>query len=135
MGYGKFAMNARGLTAMVVVGIFVVAGCGGPSATVTGRVTCQGKPVVGMILFSPKAAPGDSGNAAGPSVTATLSETGGYEIRLTSIGKHTVVITPSDVVLRPKAGAFDYPCDRSPLERDIVAGANDVTIELAKRTK
>ena len=128
-------MKARGLSAALVVGMFATVGCGGPSARVTGRVTCQGKPVVGMILFSPKEALGDTRTAAGPSVSATLSETGGYELRLTSIGKHTVVITPSDVVLRPKAGTFDYPCDRSPLERDIVVGDNDVNIELATRKK
>ena len=126
-------MNARGIGAAVC--ILAAIGCGGPTAKVTGRVTCQGNPVVGIILFSPKAEPGDVRKSAGPSVSATLSENGDYEVRLTSLGKHTVVITPSDVVLRPKKGTFDYPCDRSPLEREIVAGNNDLSIELAKRTR
>ena len=119
--------------AALVVGLLV--GCGGPSAKVTGRVTCQGKPVVGLILFSPKTNLGDENKPVGPSVSATLSETGSYEVRLSSVGAHTIVITPSDVVFRPKAGAFDYPCDRSPLERDIVAGDNEIVIDLAKRTR
>lgn len=104
-------------------------GCGGPSAKVTGRVTCQSKPVAGVILFSPK------GKDGGTAVTAPLLDDGSYELRLTSIGAYTVVVTPRDIIGRPKAGAFDYPCDRSPLERDIRAGDNEITIELPKRSK
>jgi hypothetical protein len=124
-------MNTRSLIA-ILFGAFASAGCGGPSAKVTGHVTCQGKPVAGVILFSPK---GQDGNAAGLSTTAELGEDGGYELRLTSIGAHTIVVTPRDVQLRPKPGTFDYPCDRSPLEREIKAGDNDVTIELGKRVR
>jgi hypothetical protein len=108
--------------------IVTLAGCGGPAVTVTGRVTCEDKPVVGVILFSPK---GES--AYGPSVSAPLGEDGRFQTRLTTAGKHTIVITPRDVILRPKPGEFDYPCDRSPLERDLQPGDNDLTIELAKR--
>jgi len=116
----------------LVLGMLATAGCGGPPATVTGRVTCQDKPVSGVILFSPKGE--DAGNT-GPSVNAPLREDGSFELRLTTLGKHIVVITPRDITLRPKPGEFDYPCDRSPLERDIKAGDNDITIELAKRTR
>jgi hypothetical protein len=108
-------------------------GCGTPSARVTGRVTCDGKPVVGVILFSPK--PDETGNAAGSAVTAPLGEDGRFELKLTSMGAHTVVVTPHDVVARPKRGQFDYPCDRSPLERTVQPGDNEVTIELARRTR
>ncbi len=128
-------MDARSYGSAVVVAIFAAIGCGGPLAKVTGRVTCQGKPVVGIILFSPKAIAGDEGKPVAPAVSATLSENGDYELRLTSVGKHTVVVTPNDVVFRPKAGTFDFPCDRMPLERDIVAGDNDINIDLAKRTR
>ena len=121
-------MNACALSMALLIGTLAAAGCGGPSAKVTGRVTCQNKPVVGLILFSAK-------GQVGTSATAELSEDGSYELRLTSIGMHTIVVTPRDVVLRPKAGAFDYPCDRSPLEREIKAGDNDVTIDLAKRVR
>ena len=127
-------MSARHQFAAVLVGMFAL-GCGGPAASVTGRVTCQGKPVVGVILFSPKSPGGEVLNSAGPAVQATLSDEGTYELRLSSLGKHVIVVMPRDVAFRPKAGVFDYPCDRSPLEREIVAGDNDVTIELAKRNK
>jgi hypothetical protein len=126
------AMNARALSTTLLFGMFAVAGCGGQAARVTGRVSCQGKPVVGVILFSPK---GEAGSNAGRSVSAALREDGSYELQLTSIGKYTVVVTPRDVVFRPKEGGFDYPCDRSPLEREITAGDNDITIDLAKRTR
>jgi hypothetical protein len=86
---------------------------------------------VGLVLFSPKEQSG-SGKAA---VTAELNDDGRFELRLAGIGQHTIVVTPRDVVLRPKKGEFDYPCDRSPLERDIKAGDNDVTIELSKRVR
>jgi hypothetical protein len=115
----------------LLLGMLAATGCGGPSARVTGRITCQGKPVVGVVLFSPKG----TGDSPGPSVTAPLKEDGSYELRLTSLGAHTVVVTPHDVALRPKRGQFDYPCDRTPLERDIKAGDNDITIELAKRVR
>ena len=126
-------MNVRILSAALLLGMSA-SGCGGPMAKVTGRVTCQGKPVVGVILFSPKSPVGEL-NSAGPAVQATLSDEGTYEVRLNSVGAHVIVVTPSDVVFRPKAGAFDYPCDRSPLEREIKSGENEVVIDLAKRVK
>jgi hypothetical protein len=122
-------MTARVLATVLFLGVLAAAGCGGPSAKVTGRVTCQGKPVAGLILFSPKTAEG------GKSVTATLGDDGGYEVLLTGVGTYTVVVTPADVKAHPKRGEFDYPCNRTPLEREITAGDNDVTIELGKRTK
>jgi hypothetical protein len=125
--------KAQVLGMAFLLGTLGAAGCGGgPLAKVTGRITCQGKGVVGVILFSPK---GEGESITGPSVSATLNEDGSYELGLTRIGKYTVVVTPRDVVLRPKPGGFDYPCDRSPLEREIKAGDNDITIELAKRTR
>jgi hypothetical protein len=117
---------------VIILATLSSTGCGGSSAKVTGRVTCQGKPVVGIILFSPK----DQGSGkAGAAATADLNDDGRYQLPLTSTGMHTVVVTPRDVVLRPKKGEFDYPCDRSPLERDIKAGDNGVTIDLAKRVR
>jgi hypothetical protein len=56
-------------------------------------------------------------------------------MKLTSMGAHTVVVTPRDVAIRPKRGQFDYPCDRSPLERSVQPGDNEITIELAKRKR
>lgn len=118
--------------AALVLGVFAASGCGGSGARVSGRVTCDGKPVVGFILFSPRGT--DPGSAATP-VSATLQEDGNYELQLTTPGKYTVVVTPRDVNPRPKPGQFDYPCDRSPLEREVKAGDNTIAIELAKRTR
>src|SRR5262245_43269827 len=123
-------MNTRALATSLAM--FSFTGCGGSTANVTGRVTCQGRPVVGLTLSSTK---DQSGGKAGAAATAELDNDGRFQLPLTSTGMHTVVVTPRDVVLRPKKGEFDYPCDRSPLERDIKAGANDVTIELAKRVR
>jgi hypothetical protein len=119
--------------AVLVLASLALVGCGGPAVTVTGRVTCEDKPVVGLILFSPK---GENAQNPGHSVSAPLGDDGRFQIRLTTVGKHTIVITPitpRDVTLRPKPSAFDYPCDRSPLERDLQPGENDLTIELTKR--
>jgi hypothetical protein len=110
--------------------VMLLAGCGGQTVKVAGRVTCQDKPVSGVILFSPQ---GDG--APGPAVSASLNEDGRFELRLTTTGKHTIVVTPRDVVLRPKPGEFDYPCDRSPLTRELDAGDNELNIELGKRTR
>src|SRR5262245_62200491 len=123
-------MTARLISLVIFLGPFVASGCGGSSAKVTGRITCQGKPVVGVVLFSPK---GGDGIDAGPSVSAPLKEDGTFELRLPSIGKYAVVITPRDITLRPKPGEFDFPCDRSPLEREINAGDNHFNVELAER--
>ena len=60
---------------------------------------------------------------------------GSFEIRLTTIGKHTIVVTPVDVKFPVPPGQVDYPCDRSPSERDVQAGMNKMTIELADHKK
>ncbi len=116
---------------LLVLATLALGGCGGPAVTVTGRVTCEDKPVVGVILFSPR---GEDARNTGRAVSAPLGDDGRFQVRLTTVGKHTIVITPSNVTLRPKPGEFDYPCDRSPLERDLKPGDNDLSIELARRT-
>jgi hypothetical protein len=110
--------------------VLAAIGCSDYSAQVRGRVTCENKPVVGSILFSPR---GEDPSNTGPAVSAALNEDGAYELKLKSIGKHTVVITPRDIKFPVPPGQFDYPCDRSPLERDIQAGATEVNIDMAAR--
>jgi hypothetical protein len=95
---------------------------------VAGRVTCRGNPVVGGITFSPK---GEGAGNTGPAVSAALKEDGRYELRLTTIGQHTVVVTPRDVKTKP--GEPDYPCERTPKELEVKAGNNEIVIELAER--
>lgn len=97
-------------------------GCG-PSATVTGKVTCSGKPVVGALLLTP------TGKARGESVQAILNADGSFSASLNTIGPHRVVIMPSDVPY-PAPPGKEYPCDLGPLSKDLVAGANEMIIEL-----
>ena len=125
-------MSVRASSLAAFVALLALVGCGGRSAKVTGRVTCQDKPVVGSIVFSPK---GDDANNKGPAVPGQLKEDGTFEIRLTTVGKHTVVITPSNIIYPPKPGEFDYPCDRTPTEWEVKAGTNKIDIEMTARKR
>ena len=116
----------------LVTGLPAASGCGSHAAQVTGQVTCQGKPVIGTILFSPK---GETEGASGVAVNAPLNEDGSYELELKTVGTYIVVITPRNVRFPVPPGQLDYPCDRSPLEREVQAGHNDITIELTPRNK
>ena len=109
--------------------MFALTGCSGKSAKVSGRVTCDGKPVAGGILFSPK---GDGGDNTGPPVNAALDEDGRYTLNLKSIGAHRVMITPSDLP-PPSNKGKGYPCNLSNIEREVNAGTNEIVIELSKR--
>ncbi len=122
----------RFVSIAMVASLLAAAGCGGQSATVTGRVTCNGKPVVGGILFSPK---GDDAGNTGPAVHAELKEDGSYQLKLTTVGKHNVVVTPKDIKYPVPPGEWDYPCDRSPQLWEVKAGDNHIAIELAPRAK
>ncbi len=116
----------------VFAALFALIGCSGPSAKVKGRVTCEGKPVVGSILFSPK---GENPNNTGPAVNGETDEDGNYELTLSTIGKHNVVVSPRDVKFRLKKGDVPHPCDLAPRELDLKAGENEIAIELKKRKK
>jgi hypothetical protein len=129
-------MRAPSRVAIVVVVLAVLfalglAGCGGPSGRVTGRVTCGGQPVRGSILFSPF---GEGPDNTGPAVTAPLKDDGSYELELKTFGRHRVVVSPADVVYPAQPGQ-EYPCDLSPVEREVKAGTNEVVIELRARGK
>lgn len=118
---------------LAVLGFFAAAlgltGCG-VSARVNGKVTCDGKPITGMIQFSPK---GDSPENTGGTVVAQLKDDGSYEMRLNSIGPHTVIVLPNDLkIVAP--GAPDHHCDRSPQQVDVKAGDNTIPIALKART-
>ena len=106
----------------------VCAGCSGPSAKVTGKVTCSAKPVQGSLLFSPIA------DGVGPAVSAAINPDGTYSVELKAVGKYRIVVTPSDVVYPAKPGK-EYPCALTPLERDINAGDSEIVIDLGARPK
>lgn len=114
---------------MLLFLVFALTGCG-VSAKVSGTVTCQGRPVVGSILFSPK---GEGPENTGPAVPAQIKADGSYEVTLKTIGEHTVVITPADVKYPVPEGEFDYPCDRTPSLHQIQAGENKIMIGLKAR--
>jgi hypothetical protein len=116
-------MTARVFSLLFLLGLLAAFGCGASSAKVKGRVTCRDKPVVGLILFSPK------GEDGGKAVNGDLKDDGSFEVQLPGSGKYSIVVTPRDVVPNPRPGQVDYPCERS-LERDIKPGDNDITIEL-----
>jgi hypothetical protein len=102
-------------------------GCGS-STTVAGRVTCNGAPVKGSVLFSPF---GEGEDNTGPAVGAPLKD-GNYEIRLQTVGKHRVVVSPSDIKY-PAPPGQEYPCSLAAQIKEIKAGANKIDIELTKR--
>src|SRR5215475_2576499 len=107
--------------------LLMLVGCGGPRAKVKGTVTCQGNPVAGSILISPK------GEGAHP--PAALKDDGTFEITLTTVGKHTFVVSPRDRKYPVKPGELDFPCALTPIEQDLKAGDNTIKIELAQHAK
>ncbi len=115
----------------VLAVMLALTGCGGPVAKVTGRVTCQGKPVPGVIRFSPV---GEDASNAGPAVTAEMKDDGVFDLRLTSIGKHKVIVSPRDINYPTPPGDFDFPCDRKAQEHEVKAGDNVIPIEMTPRT-
>jgi hypothetical protein len=124
-------MLARFSAVGTLLAVLLMTGCGGQSATVSGRVTCDGKPVVGSIMFSPK---GDSPENTGPAVEGVLDSDGKYTVQLKSIGSHRVRVSPGDIPYPPIPGK-EYPCDLSTLDKDVKSGTNEISIELAKRKK
>ena len=119
---GRFGIGAT------LMSVLFALGCSERVSEVTGRVTCGGKPVVGVILFSPSSE-GDAKRG-----NATLNENGEFKLALKT-GKYTVVITPRDVKFPVPPGELDYPCDRSPIEKEVQAGTNDFTIEMQPQPK
>jgi hypothetical protein len=96
---------------------------------VSGRVTCDGKPVEGTILFSPK---GDGADNTGPAVEGVMDSDGKYSVQLKSIGTHRIRISPGNIPYPPVAGK-EFQCDLSTLEKDVKSGPNEISIELSKR--
>src|SRR5687767_5385874 len=87
-------MKLTALLLSVILVLVTLTGCGNLSAKVAGRVTCDGKPISGLVQFSPF--------GEGPSNTGTMNQTqskedGTYVIKLKTIGKHRVIIIPDDI--------------------------------------
>jgi len=80
-------------------------------------------------MFSPK---GDGPANTGDAVEVVLDADGKYTVQLKTIGSHRVRISPSDIPY-PEVPGKEYPCDLSTLEKDVKSGANEISIDLAKR--
>jgi len=112
-------------------------GCGGNEfavAPVTGKVTCQGKPVTeASITFSPFSQ--DAKAKAGKAAEATLNDSGEFTLNTYGngdgavIGKHRVTIIMIDSY---KKNACPEPGE---IILDVVSGKNHFNIELDKASK
>jgi len=120
---------------MAVLGFLAMVGCGGPSATVKGTVTCEGKPVAGGILSARKA---KTIPIKACLTMPFLMRTVPLKSSLRRLANHTVVVTPNGVKSPAKRGGKredtqEFPCDLTPTEWDVKAGPNTIVIELANR--
>ncbi len=111
----------------MVVAAWLAAGCSGPVVEVKGRVTCQDKPVPGVIRFS---LVGEEATSVSRTVTAEMKEDGVFRLRLTSIGKYKVVVSPRDINYPPGPGEVVFPCLRSAQEYEVKAGVNLLNMEM-----
>ena len=80
-----------------------------------------------MIQFTAKA---ESADNTGPPAFGQIAADGSFEVGLKSIGKHTVVVTPSDIRFPVPKSEFDHRCDHSPRNVEIVSGSNTINLEL-----
>jgi hypothetical protein len=118
----------------------LLAGCGGPykTASVSGRVTLNGKPLANAaVLFQPVATPGN--NAPGPGSTGVTDADGRYTLRLVGTGDKGAVVGKHKVKITPMAQASDSDDDRpkpltripkqlkrdTPLEFEVPVGGTD----------
>jgi len=110
----------------------MLVGCGGSGARLKGTVNCQGKPVPGSILISPK---GEGANNTGANPPVPIKDDGTFEITLTTVGKHTIVVSPRDRKYPVKPGELEFPCAITPIEQDLKAGQNTIKIDLTDLAK
>jgi hypothetical protein len=94
-------MTGRRISLIAFLGVILIVFVGmafrffsGPVATVTGAVTCEGKPVAGQILFSPQ---GQSPEDTGSPVLALIDDDGRYKVELKTTGLYRVVVNPRDL--------------------------------------
>jgi hypothetical protein len=135
---------------LLLLGLGLVIGCGGVSgntAKVKGKVLVGGEPMAGLtVLFQPETGRPATGttNAAGEFTLTTFNLNDGA-----LVGKHKVAIsldtssagpppqpgTPEYDAAKTKAEPFDskYKAPQtSGIEKEVVAGENDITIEVPK---
>jgi hypothetical protein len=128
-------MRSRACLIVVVTGLLSLPGCGQVSmAPVTGKVTCNGKPVANAaIVFSPvpkKDGDRESGKPATGYTDAdgkyTLSTFKNYDGAM--VGQHRVTVSLEDTNPAPTQRKNELP---TPFE--VKPGDNDLPIDLPKR--
>jgi len=144
----RFASRwGRGAAALAIAGLFLATtGCGGggaATASVSGKVTYEGKPVTGgSIGFSPiGTGSGNPGKAGGSTVqsdgTYTVSTYGEDDGAV--IGKHKVSYTaPQGESPGPSKPPAPSPWDGlvpKTVEVEVVKGGSTIDIELVKKGK
>src|SRR5690349_20591041 len=67
------------LAALLLPILAAAGGCGPAGSTVSGKVTCSGKPVKGAVTFSPK---GEGAANTGEAATAALDADGKFTLKL-----------------------------------------------------
>ncbi|QDT36062.1 hypothetical protein [Stratiformator vulcanicus] len=119
--------------------VLACAGCGGgykkPLGTVTGQVTCDGKPVKsGYIKFSPVVPEGaNSKDSMFPGKTAEskITKKGTYELSTYAlrdgavVGKHTARLFPSDSDVEK---GITIPCEGATMEVTVEGGSNTIDL-------
>ena len=97
-------MNTRRVAIVpVLVGLLLLAGCPGPKKasvySVTGKVTVEGKPLIGcVILFAPVGTGSTASGAIGPDGSYKLSTDGGRQGALP--GKYKVQFAPGQEMMQ-----------------------------------
>jgi hypothetical protein len=122
--------------------LLATAGCGKTSSLVevTGAVTMDGKPVPGVVVsFFPIT---EKGAERLPESRGTTDESGKYTLTCVTekpgayVGNHKVVITYPQDRNAPRMVVIPAACmsiGSTPLEKTVVAGPNNIAIELPRQ--
>lgn len=116
--------------------ILAIVGCGNPVATVTGKVTLDGKPLeTGNIGFHP--------TGSGPVATTTIGAGGSFTVGTEASavpGSYQVVIIANEVKESKAPGAVLMPKritpeaygkkESTPLKADLKSGSNTISFDL-----
>ena len=123
----------------VTLSLVLLAGCGGgdfPTAKVTGRVVCDGKPVGNVLVFFE---PLKDGNNAlvGKQGIGRAGEDGTFEVSTYGtndgavVGKHRVRVGWKEGKFDPSCGC-EVNSDKDVMEVEIKKGTNEIEVVLPK---